>query len=61
MVFDCHTELGEGAGRSDVYSESFLAKTFSFLKAREVTGARHVHPQWQEWTIKAANRCHNHV
>lgn len=33
MVFDCHAGLGEGAGRSDVHSESFLAKRFSFLKA----------------------------
>lgn len=59
-VFDCHTELGEGGDRSDVHLESFLAKWFSFLKAQGMIGVRHVHPQWQEWTTKAANRCSNH-
>lgn len=61
MVFDCHTELGEGGGRSHVHSESFLAKWFSFLKTQGMRGARLVHPWWQEWTIKAANGCSNHV
>lgn len=42
-------------------AEFFLGKWFSFLKAQGRTGARHVHPRWQEWTIKAANRCSNHV
>lgn len=57
----CHTELGGGGGRSDVHSEFFLAKWFSFLKAQGMTGAKHVHPRWQGWTIKADNRCRNHI